>query len=112
MIRTCNLLIRSEMLYPLSYERLSDQCTGIAPASGRVMWVVAKLAEKEGFEPSDPLAEVPSLAVRWIRPLSHFSIPGYPEREFLHITQLHSAGYSQSALFGLACHNSRRPTNL
>jgi hypothetical protein len=72
MIRTCNLLIRSEMLYPLSYERLKPTVYRLS-ACTRSGYVV--LAEKEGFEPSDPLAEVPSLAVRWIRPLSHFSLP-------------------------------------
>jgi hypothetical protein len=36
---------------------------------------MSQLAEKEGFEPSDPVSQVPSLAVRSIRPLSHFSMP-------------------------------------
>jgi hypothetical protein len=33
-------------------------------------------AEREGFEPSDPVTQVNSLAVSPIRPLSHLSVPG------------------------------------
>jgi hypothetical protein len=69
MIRTCNLLIRSQMLYPLSYERWGRQAYRLV--SQRLDGYVA---EKEGFEPSDPVSQVPSLAVRSIRPLSHFSM--------------------------------------
>ena len=32
-------------------------------------------AEREGFEPSDPVSQVNSLAVSPIRPLSHLSLP-------------------------------------
>jgi hypothetical protein len=34
------------------------------------------MAEREGFEPSDPVTQVNSLAVSPIRPLSHLSLPG------------------------------------
>jgi hypothetical protein len=36
----------------------------------------APRAEREGFEPSDPVTQVNSLAVSPIRPLSHLSVPG------------------------------------
>ena len=35
-------------------------------------------AEREGFEPSDPVTQVNSLAVSPIRPLSHLSLPLRP----------------------------------
>ena len=37
--------------------------------------VPARGAEREGFEPSDPVTQVNSLAVSPIRPLSHLSVP-------------------------------------
>ena len=40
-------------------------------------------AEREGFEPSDPVTQVNSLAVSPIRPLSHLSVPG--QRYFLRL---------------------------
>ena len=39
------------------------------------------VAEKEGFEPSDPVSQVNSLAVSPIRPLSHFSTLGEPNSQ-------------------------------
>ena len=72
-IRTPNLLIRSQMLYPLSYGRLSS---------------VVSMAEARGFEPPVPLKGDNSLAVSPIRPLWHASldflrvpdpVPGIPE---------------------------------
>src|SRR5215469_14860980 len=62
-IRTPNLLIRSQMLYPLSYGRLSS---------------IVRVAEARGFEPPVPLRGDNSLAVSPIRPLWHASI-GLPE---------------------------------
>jgi hypothetical protein len=62
-IRTPNLLIRSQMLYPLSYGRLCS---------------VFPLAEARGFEPPVPFKGDNSLAVSPIRPLWHASI-GLPE---------------------------------
>ena len=62
-IRTPNLLIRSQMLYPLSYGRLSS---------------VVSMAEARGFEPPVPFEGDNSLAVSPIRPLWHASI-GLPE---------------------------------
>jgi hypothetical protein len=62
-IRTPNLLIRSQMLYPLSYGRLSS---------------VMSMAEARGFEPPVPGKGDNSLAVSPIRPLWHASI-GLPE---------------------------------
>ena len=56
-IRTPNLLIRSQMLYPLSYGRLSSV-----------------VAEARGFEPPVPFEGDNSLAVSPIRPLWHASI--------------------------------------
>src|SRR5438270_13722493 len=84
-IRTPNLLIRSQMLYPLSYERRLEpgQSTGGAAASFCVQWrgkstryCTQNGAEREGFEPSDPVSQVNSLAVSPIRPLSHLSSVG------------------------------------
>src|SRR5207245_555031 len=73
-IRTPNLLIRSQMLYPLSYERWvvrfygrRKQDANAVPGTG------VACAEREGFEPSDPVSQVNSLAVSPIRPLSHLS---------------------------------------
>ena len=40
---------------------------------------VADTAEREGFEPSDPVTQVNSLAVSPIRPLSHLSLPLRPK---------------------------------
>jgi hypothetical protein len=57
-IRTPNLLIRSQMLYPLSYGRMSS---------------VIKLAEARGFEPPVAFKGDNSLAVSPIRPLWHAS---------------------------------------
>ena len=56
-IRTPNLLIRSQMLYPLSYGRMAIQM----------------LAEARGFEPPVPFEGDNSLAVSPIRPLWHAS---------------------------------------
>jgi hypothetical protein len=56
------------MLYPLSYERIGPTVYRL-----RTGTPTGYVAEKEGFEPSDPVSQVPSLAVRSIRPLSHFS---------------------------------------
>ncbi len=56
-IRTPNLLIRSQMLYPLSYGRLCVQL----------------LAEARGFEPPVAFEGDNSLAVSPIRPLWHAS---------------------------------------
>jgi hypothetical protein len=71
-IRTPNLLIRSQMLYPLSYERLlCCKKPSVPPESDADSMT---FAEKEGFEPSDQVSPVNSLAVSPIRPLSHFSV--------------------------------------
>ena len=56
-IRTPNLLIRSQMLYPLSYGRL----------------LFNYLAEARGFEPPVRFKADNSLAVSPIRPLWHAS---------------------------------------
>jgi hypothetical protein len=63
-IRTPNLLIRSQMLYPLSYGRLSS----IVLADG------SAAAEARGFEPPVPRKGDNSLAVSPIRPLWHASL--------------------------------------
>ena len=62
------------MLYPLSYERWvvrfygrRKQDANAVPGTG------VACAEREGFEPSDPVSQVNSLAVSPIRPLSHLS---------------------------------------
>ncbi len=102
MIRTCNLLIRSQMLYPLSYERLCRQCTGCLPLPCRVIWSCCyALAEKEGFEPSDQVSPIPSLAVRSIRPLSHFSNPERTrEKEVWHNKTARRARFLRSCRHG------------
>ena len=69
-IRTPNLLIRSQMLYPLSYERLFVE-TKVYPS---MRTGPSDFAEKQGFEPWDQVSPVNSLAVSPIRPLSHFSV--------------------------------------
>ncbi len=63
-IRTPNLLIRSQMLYPLSYGRLHIQLF-VANESAA--------AEARGFEPPVPFKGDNSLAVSPIRPLWHAS---------------------------------------
>ena len=50
-----------------------------APAGADISWfrhftVPVPRAEREGFEPSDPVTQVNSLAVNPIRPLSHLSL--------------------------------------
>ena len=62
-IRTPNLLIRSQMLYPLSYGRMSLSCMADESAS----------AEARGFEPPVAFEGDNSLAVSPIRPLWHAS---------------------------------------
>ena len=57
-IRTPNLLIRSQMLYPLSYGRYVFSC----------------MAEARGFEPPVRFEADNSLAVSPIRPLWHASL--------------------------------------
>jgi hypothetical protein len=56
-IRTCNLLIRSQVLYPLSYER-----SRVGPGGGILV------AEAPGFEPGRGLKPPTALAVRRHRP--------------------------------------------
>ncbi len=63
-IRTPNLLIRSQMLYPLSYGRRLQLC---------VADVLSTAAEARGFEPPVPFKGDNSLAVSPIRPLWHAS---------------------------------------
>ena len=63
-IRTPNLLIRSQMLYPLSYGRVLFSC--VADANQPV-------AEARGFEPPVRFKTDNSLAVSPIRPLWHAS---------------------------------------
>lgn len=63
-IRTPNLLIRSQMLYPLSYGRLAIQLYTVDEST---------LAEARGFEPPVPGKGDNSLAVSPIRPLWHAS---------------------------------------
>lgn len=66
-IRTPNLLIRSQMLYPLSYGRIVDlQCS-------IVRLTVSAVAEARGFEPPVAFEGDNSLAVSPIRPLWHAS---------------------------------------
>ncbi len=62
-IRTPNLLIRSQMLYPLSYGRMSFSCVADESAA----------AEARGFEPPVAFEGDNSLAVSPIRPLWHAS---------------------------------------
>ena len=62
-IRTPNLLIRSQMLYPLSYGRLFFSCAADKSAT----------AEARGFEPPVAFEGDNSLAVSPIRPLWHAS---------------------------------------
>ena len=62
-IRTPNLLIRSQMLYPLSYGRLIQLFVADESAA----------AEARGFEPPVPFKGDNSLAVSPIRPLWHAS---------------------------------------
>ena len=62
-IRTPNLLIRSQMLYPLSYGRLIQLFVADGSAA----------AEARGFEPPVPFKGDNSLAVSPIRPLWHAS---------------------------------------
>ncbi len=62
-IRTPNLLIRSQMLYPLSYGRLLQLFVADGSAA----------AEARGFEPPVPFKRDNSLAVSPIRPLWHAS---------------------------------------
>ena len=65
-IRTPNLLIRSQMLYPLSYGRISVFiCYAGEPYTN--------VAEARGFEPPVPCKGDNSLAVSPIRPLWHAS---------------------------------------
>lgn len=63
-IRTPNLLIRSQMLYPLSYGRMCIQLSLVT---------LHQLAEARGFEPPVPGKGDNSLAVSPIRPLWHAS---------------------------------------
>jgi hypothetical protein len=65
-IRTPNLLIRSQMLYPLSYGRMLFSCNCVADANQPV-------AEARGFEPPVRFKTDNSLAVSPIRPLWHAS---------------------------------------
>ncbi|SOX56578.1 hypothetical protein MAAFP003_5283 [Mycobacterium ahvazicum] len=62
-IRTPNLLIRSQMLYPLSYGRRYFSCVPERTS-----------AEARGFEPPVPFKGDNSLAVSPIRPLWHASL--------------------------------------
>ncbi len=61
-IRTPNLLIRSQMLYPLSYGRLVE-----------LVELFSYAAEARGFEPPVRFKADNSLAVSPIRPLWHAS---------------------------------------
>src|SRR6185437_7106249 len=70
-IRTPNLLIRSQMLYPLSYGRMSLSCVADESAS----------AEARGFEPPVAFEGDHSLAVSTIRPLWHASCRLQPIRQ-------------------------------
>jgi hypothetical protein len=63
-IRTPNLLIRSQMLYPLSYGRMSFFSYAADESA---------TAEARGFEPPVPCKGDNSLAVSPIRPLWHAS---------------------------------------
>jgi hypothetical protein len=63
-IRTPNLLIRSQMLYPLSYGRLRVFSCAVDGST---------VAEARGFEPPVPFEGDNSLAVSPIRPLWHAS---------------------------------------
>src|SRR5262249_28148844 len=48
--RTCNLLIRSQVLYPLSYERIANRRESLACAY-RALQNGQQRAEAPGFEP-------------------------------------------------------------
>ncbi len=61
------------MLYPLSYERWVNRFYGLWPRHASAEGTGETSAEREGFEPSDPVSQVNSLAVSPIRPLSHLS---------------------------------------
>ncbi len=80
--RTHDLLVRNQMLYPLSYGRL--RCRSLP-----VSWLIHRnagtgageiatsdnwsLAEREGFEPSKQVAPLSGLANRRTRPLCDLS---------------------------------------
>src|SRR2546428_5206079 len=66
-IRTPNLLIRSQMLYPLSYERWGG-LLGFSPEAGP--------RRGRDLNPRTRFSRVNSLAVSPIRPLSHLSRQG------------------------------------
>jgi hypothetical protein len=78
-IRTPNLLIRSQMLYPLSYGRLCSVISyGVATRRARHRRACDRhgVAEARGFEPPVPFEGDNSLAVSPIRPLWHASLDG------------------------------------
>jgi hypothetical protein len=79
-IRTPNLLIRSQMLYPLSYGRRYFSCVPDGTLCPR-----KDSAEARGFEPPVPFEGDNSLAVSPIRPLWHASLG-------LHEGTRHTAG--------------------
>ncbi|CRK54439.1 hypothetical protein RHCRD62_90118 [Rhodococcus sp. RD6.2] len=66
-------MIRSQVLYPLSYGRMFFNCAG-EPAAPEIRHCQqADMAEARGFEPPVPFEEDNSLAVSPIRPLWHAS---------------------------------------
>ncbi len=58
--------------------RRSGPSRPVRRAPWRKTWRSTSRAEREGFEPSDPVTQVNSLAVSPIRPLSHLSLPLWP----------------------------------
>ena len=76
-IRTPNLLIRSQMLYPLSYGRLSLFSCAVDKST---------VAEARGFEPPVPFKGDNSLAVSPIRPLWHASSTLQRLPDLYHVT--------------------------
>ena len=73
-IRTPNLLIRSQMLYPLSYERRGRSVGCLS--TGRVCQsTAARQRRGRDLNPRTRFSRVNSLAVSPIRPLSHLSQP-------------------------------------
>ncbi len=94
-IRTPNLLIRSQVLYPLSYGRMFC-CLADLACLAVVLSIISNppvkitgLAEARGFEPPVPRKRDNSLAVSPIRPLWHASL-GVPILSDRRIERLHT----------------------
>ena len=68
--RTHGLQVRNLTLYPLSYGRTR---------AGGVLHAGERLAEREGFEPSEQVTPLNGLANRRTRPLCDLSVAQRPE---------------------------------